>query len=243
MADEKDLKEEFPETETDEILNEEAALEGDVVDAEELSESFEEENAEACDGNEEQEAFETEGETAGDEAEAAEENSSAEGGNGKHGKEKKPFFRKDKKDPRDEKIAELTDRLQRLMAEFDNYRKRTEKEKAQSYDNGFAKAVEKLLPILDSFEYGFKSASEEELKTPAYEGMDKIYKQMLKILNDNGVEPIEAEGKEFDANLHYAVMQVPNEELPENTVVAELQKGYTYKGNVVRYTTVSVSTK
>jgi len=233
------LNEEFEESEMEKALREEAALDG--ADTEEAVEG-EVMDAEEADTAEEYAEAEENGEDTADSAEA-DNTGNAENADGKPHKEKKPFFRKEKKNPAEEKVAELTDRLQRLMAEFDNYRKRTEKEKAASYDNGFMKAVEKMLPVLDSFEYGFKAASEEELASPAYAGMDKIYKQMVKVLNDNGVQAIEAEGKEFDANLHYAVMQVQNEELPENTVVSELQKGYTYKGSVVRYTTVSVSTK
>lgn len=140
-----------------------------------------------------------------------------------------------------EKVAELTDRLQRLMAEFDNYRKRTEKEKEARYDMGIMKAVEKLLPVVDSFERGIAQAPEGERENPVFTGMELIYNQLSKMLTDLGVQPIAPEGKEFDPNLHNAVMQVENEDFPENTVVAELQKGYTYKGNVVRHSMVSVN--
>ena len=158
------------------------------------------------------------------------------------GKEPRRFFKKKekKKDPRDQKIEDLTDRLQRLMAEFDNYRKRTEKEKAAMYDMGASGTVEKLLPVLDNFERGLASVPEEQKTSSVYVGMDMIYKQMIKVLTDMGVEPIDAAGKEFDPNLHNAVMQTESEELPENTVAQELQKGYTYKGSVIRHSMVSV---
>ena len=145
----------------------------------------------------------------------------------------------EKKDEKDEKIQAVTDQYKRLMAEFDNYRKRTEKEKAAQYDMGVMKAVEKLLPVLDNFERGLAAIAEED-RGPVYEGMDKIYKGMVKTFTDMGVEAIEAVGKPFDPNLHNAVLQVENEELESNTVAQELQKGYTYKGNVIRYAMVSV---
>ena len=158
--------------------------------------------------------------------------------------EKKRFFKKKdkekKKDSREQRIEELTDRLQRLMAEFDNYRKRTEKEKAAMYDMGASATIEKLLPVLDNFERGLASVPEEQKTSSVYVGMDMIYKQMIKVLTDMGVEPIDAAGKEFDPNLHNAVMQTESEELPENTVAQELQKGYTYKGTVIRHSMVSV---
>ena len=155
---------------------------------------------------------------------------------------KKSFFKKKekKKDPKEEKIAELTDRLQRLMAEFDNFRKRTEKEKASMYDMGASAAIEKILPVVDNFERGLSSVPEDQREGAVYTGMDMIYKQLVKTLTDLGVEPMNAKGSEFDPNLHNAVMQVENEELPENTVAEELMKGYTYKGNVLRHAMVSV---
>ena len=143
-------------------------------------------------------------------------------------------------DTRDAKIEDLNNRYLRLMAEFDNYRKRTEKEKASQFQSGEAKVLEKILPVLDSFERGMKAVPEEKHEDPVYQGMDKIYKQLMKILTDLGVEPIDAEGKPFDLELHNAVMQVENDELEENTVAAELQKGYTFKGTVLRHSMVSV---
>ena len=144
------------------------------------------------------------------------------------------------KDERDAKIEDLNNRYLRLMAEFDNYRKRTEKEKASQFQSGEAKVLEKILPVLDSFERGMKAVPEEKHEDPVFQGMDKIYKQLMKTLTDLGVEPIDAEGKPFDLELHNAVMQVENDELEENTVAAELQKGYTFKGTVLRHSMVSV---
>ncbi|MBR6321402.1 MAG: nucleotide exchange factor GrpE [Lachnospiraceae bacterium] len=144
------------------------------------------------------------------------------------------------KDPRDEKIAELTDRYQRLLAEFDNYRKRTEKEKLAQYDMGVSKAVEKILPAVDSFERGLATTKESDPESPVVAGMELIYKQLKKAMDEIGVEAMDAEGKVFDPNFHNAVIQVENEDLESGTVAAELIKGYTYKGRVIRPATVSV---
>ena len=143
-------------------------------------------------------------------------------------------------DDRDAKIEELNSRYLRLMAEFDNYRKRTEKEKASQFNDGQAKVLTSILNVVDSFERGMQTVPEEKRDDPVFQGMDKIYKQLMKTLTDLGVEPINAEGKPFDLQLHNAVMQVENDELEENTVAAELQKGYTFKGNVLRHSMVSV---
>ena len=154
--------------------------------------------------------------------------------------EKKGFFKK-KKDPRDEKIEELTDRVKRQMAEFENFRKRTEKEKSTMFDMGAKSVVEKLLPIIDNFERGFAGLSEEQMSDPFVSGMDMVYKQLVKALADMGVEPIEAVGKPFDPNLHNAVMHVEDENLGENTVAQEFQKGYLYHGSFVRHSMVQVA--
>ncbi|MBP5295143.1 MAG: nucleotide exchange factor GrpE [Lachnospiraceae bacterium] len=143
-------------------------------------------------------------------------------------------------DERDAKIEELNGRYLRLMAEFDNYRKRTDKEKASQFQDGEAKVLTNILNVVDSFERGMQSVPEEKRDDPVFQGMDKIYKQLMKTLTDLGVEPINAEGKPFDLTLHNAVMQVENDELEENTVAAELQKGYTFKGTVLRHSMVSV---
>lgn len=139
-----------------------------------------------------------------------------------------------------QKVADLTDRLQRSMAEFDNYRKRTEKEKAARYDMGVRSVIEKVLPILDNFERGLATVDAAN-KDPFAEGMDKIYKQMAAMLDELGVEPIEAVGQKFDPDFHNAVMHVEDEEAGENVIVEEFQRGYTYKGGVVRYSMVKVA--
>lgn len=155
-------------------------------------------------------------------------------------KEKKGFFSK-KKDPRDTQIEELTDRLKRSMAEFDNFRKRTEKEKSAMYEIGAKDVIMKILPVVDNFERGLAAVPEDVKGTPFEEGMEKIYKQLMKTLEDMGVQPIEAVGKEFDPNFHNAVMHVEDENLGENVVTAELQKGYTYRDSVVRHSMVQVA--
>lgn len=156
------------------------------------------------------------------------------------GKEKKGFFGK-KKDPRDTQIEELTDRLKRSMAEFDNYRKRTDKEKSAMYEIGAKDVIEKILPVVDNFERGLASIPDDAKGTPFADGMEKIYKQFVKILEDMDVKPIEAVGKEFDPNFHNAVMHIEDENLGENIVAAELQKGYTYRDSVVRHSMVQVA--
>ena len=155
-------------------------------------------------------------------------------------KEKKKIFSK-KKDKKDEKIEELTDQLKRQMAEFDNYRKRTEKEKASMYVIGAKEIVEKLLPVVDSFERGLATATEEQLEDPFVDGMNKVYKQMMTCFDELGVKPIEAVGSEFNPDYHNAVMHVEDEDAGENIVVEEFQKGYTYKDFVVRHIMVKVA--
>ena len=152
-------------------------------------------------------------------------------------KKKKLFEKKNKKDKKDEQIADLTDKLTRHMAEFDNYRKRTEKEKSAMYEIGAKDVVEKILPIVDNFERGLQSVPEEKKDDPFVDGMDKIYKQMMSTLEGIGVKPIEAVGQEFDPNFHNAVMQ----ELGENVVAEEFQKGYMYRDSVVRHSMVKVA--
>ena len=156
--------------------------------------------------------------------------------------EKKKFFgKKNKKDKKDEKIDELTDRLTRQMAEFDNFRKRTEKEKSQMYEIGAKDIIEKILPVVDNFERGLASMSEEDKATPFAEGMEKIYKQLMTTLESIGVKAIEAVGKEFNPDFHNAVMHVEDEEFGENIVAEEFQKGYTYRDSVVRHSMVKVA--
>ena len=157
-------------------------------------------------------------------------------------KSKKSRFKADKKqDALNEKIAELEDKVKRQMAEFDNFRKRTEKEKSQMYDMGASAILEKILPVIDNFERGLAAVPEEDKNNGFVEGMDKIYKQMMTVLTEVGVTPIEAAGQEFDPNLHNAVMHVEDEELGENVVAEELQKGYKYKENVIRHSMVKVA--
>ena len=146
-----------------------------------------------------------------------------------------------KKDPKDAQIEELQDRLKRQMAEFDNFRKRTEKEKAAMYEIGAKDIIEKILPVLDNFERGLAAVPEDEKGSSFAEGIEKIYKQFVKTLEDAGVESIEAVGKQFDPNLHNAVMHVEDEKYGENEIAMELQKGYKYRGSVVRHSMVQVA--
>lgn len=157
-------------------------------------------------------------------------------------KEKGGFFKKkEKKDKKDEQIEELTDRVRRQMAEFDNFRKRTEKEKTQMFETGAKSIVEKILPVVDNFERGLAAIPEEEKGSAFAEGMEKIYKQMMTVLEEAGVKAIEAEGKEFDPNLHNAVMHIDDENFGENIVAEEFQKGYMYRDSVVRHSMVKVA--
>ena len=150
------------------------------------------------------------------------------------------FFKK-KKDPRDEKIEELTDRVKRQMAEFENFRKRTEKEKSSMYEMGARDIIERILPVIDNFERGLAVIPEDKKEDPIAEGMEKIYKQIQKVFEEAGVKPIEAAGKEFDPNFNNAVMHVEDESLGENIVAEELQKGYMYRDSVVRHSMVKVA--
>ena len=152
-------------------------------------------------------------------------------------KEKAP---EKKKDPKDEKIDELNDKLRRSMAEFDNYRKRTDKEKSAMYEIGAKDVIEKILPVVDNFERGLATVPEDEKDAPFVDGMNKVYRQLLTELENLGVKPIEAVGKEFDPNFHNAVMQVENDELEPGTVAQELLKGYMYRDTVVRHSMVAV---
>ena len=144
-------------------------------------------------------------------------------------------------DKKDEQIEELTDKVKRQMAEFDNFRKRTEKEKSQMYDMGAKTIVEKILPVIDNFERGLAAVPEDNKEDAFVVGMDKIYRQMLTVLEEAGVKPIEAVGAEFDPNFHNAVMHVEDETLGENVVAEELQKGYMYRDTVVRHSMVKVA--
>ena len=146
-----------------------------------------------------------------------------------------------KKDSKDAIIQELKDRNVRQMAEFDNFRKRTEKEKSAMYEIGARDIIEKILPVVDNFERGFKAMTDEEKATPFAEGMDKVYKQFMKTLEDAGVKAIEAQDKEFNPDLHNAVMHVEDDSVGDNIIVEEFEKGYTYRDTVVRHSMVKVA--
>lgn len=146
-----------------------------------------------------------------------------------------------KKDKKDEKIEELTDKLTRQMAEFDNFRKRTEREKSQMYEIGAKDIIEKILPVIDNFERGLAAVPEESKEDPFVEGMEKIYKQIMTTLEGVGVKPIEAVGQEFNPDFHNAVMHVEDEEAGENIITEEFQKGYMYHDSVVRHSMVKVA--
>ena len=200
------------------------SLEEEIVDTvEELEEEIEEEFREA-----EAEVLEAESEEDDDETVANKDS-------------KKKIFGKKKKDKKDEKIEELTDRLTRQMAEFDNFRKRTDKEKSHMYEIGAKDIIDKLLPVVDNFERGFEALGEEEKDHPFIEGMDKVYKHLMTTLESVGVKPIQAVGETFNPDFHNAVMHVEDENYGENTVVEEFQKGYTYRDGVVRYSMVKVA--
>ena len=159
------------------------------------------------------------------------------------GTDKKGFFgkKKEKKDKKDEQIAELTDKLKRQLAEFENFRNRTDKEKSQMYAVGAKDVIEKILPVIDNFERGLKSIPEDQKGGPVASGMEMIYKQLITVLSGLGVTPIEAVGQEFDPNLHNAVMHAEDEGLGENIVAEEFQKGYKYKDTVLRHSMVKVA--
>ena len=204
----------------EEILEEEHSAEEETEnrDEESLEEHSEETNEDAptADGTEEDEE--------------AKETSSG----------KKGFFKK-KKDKKDEQIEALTDQVKRQMAEFENFRKRSEKEKSQMFDMGAKTIVEKILPVIDNFERGLAAVADDEKENAFVVGRDKVYKQMLSTLEEAGVVPIEAVGQEFNPDFHNAVMHVEDEELGENVVAEELQKGYLYRETVVRHSMVKVA--
>ncbi len=218
MSEENKNTSEVQEDTAEEILENEAVTETQENDAETAEEAAAEEGEEAA-GEDVQ-------------PETAEEK--------QEGKTKTSFFGKKKKekDKYEQQIEELTDRLKRSMAEFDNFRKRTEKEKASMYIIGAREIVEKILPVVDNFERGLAQAAEGDAFA---DGMKMIYKQLMTTLDELGVKPIEAVGKEFDPNFHNAVMHVDDETAGDNMVVEELQKGYTYKDFVVRHSMVKVA--
>lgn len=195
------------------------------VKEEQESQTAEEATEETAEGTEENEGNE--------EAEAS--------GEASEDGEKKSFFKKkEKKSKQDEKIEELTDRVKRQMAEFDNFRKRTEKEKTQMFEVGAKSVIEKILPVVDNFERGLAAVPEEQKEDAFVQGMEKVYKQLMTELESLEVKPIEAVGTEFNPEFHNAVMQVENEELESGMVAQELQKGYMYRDTVVRHSMVAV---
>lgn len=203
----------------EELKNENEAAEAESKAAENMQEQEaqnEEETREAAEGNE---------------AEDSEE---------KDSKDKGLFGKKKKKDKKDEQIEDLNDRLRRQMAEFDNFRKRSEKEKSQMFDMGARSIIEKVLPVVDNFERGLAAVPEDQKDDAFVTGMDKVYKQLMTEFDSIGVKPIEALGQEFNPDLHNAVMQVESDEYEPGVVAQELQKGYMYKDTVVRHSMVAV---
>ena len=178
-------------------------------------------------------------------AEASAENTETpEDGEASEEKDKKGFFSGRKKEKKEDavkaQINELQDKVMRQMAEFENFRKRSEKEKSAMFETGAKSVIEKILPVVDNFERGLATVPENEKDSPFVDGMNKVYKQLITELENLGVKPIEAVGKEFDPNFHNAVMQVENDELEPGTVAQELLKGYMYRDTVVRHSMVAV---
>lgn len=224
------VEEEKKVTEEQDIVEETAeASEEAVTDTEEVQEA----DTDAADA-EETDAQLEDADTVG-EAETAEEKASGD----KEDTAKKSFFKK-KKDKKDEQIEELNDRLKRQMAEFDNFRKRSEKEKSQMFDMGAKTIIEKILPVVDNFERGLAAVPEEQKDDAFVSGVDKVYKQLMTELEAAGVKPIVCIGEEFNPEYHNAVMQVESEEFETGVVAQELLKGYTYKDTVVRHSMVAV---
>ncbi len=231
-------REEFKSEEAVKQAVEEARKQAEEAAAKAEESGSEEEAAKAEENGEENpEAFEA------DEAADAEADD-ADDAEGEGEPEKKGFFgkkKKDKKDKKDIQIEELTDRVKRQMAEFDNFRKRTEKEKQAMFEVGAKSVIEKILPVIDNFERGLGAVTEEQKKDSFVQGVEMTYKQLMTVLEGIEVKPIEAVGKEFDPNLHNAVMHVEDDSVGENIVVEEFQKGYTYRESVVRHSMVKVA--
>ena len=213
-----------------------------VEEAKKAAEEAKDSEAEPKDGCEEHGPKKDEAqEGCEDEAEASEDDGDTEAGENDQKSGKKFFGKKNKKDKKDEKIDELTDRLTRQMAEFDNFRKRTDKEKSQMYEIGAKDIIDKILPVVDNFERGLGAVKEEEKEDPFIQGMEKVYKQLMTTLESAGVKPIEAVGQEFNPDFHNAVMHVDDENFGENIVAEEFQKGYMYRDSVVRHSMVKVA--
>lgn len=212
----------------------EANANQDAVNSEEVVENTEKEVV--------QEAAEEVQETASVEVDATEESQEAVSEEDAENKKGKFFGKKKDKavEKLEEKVAELEDARLRQLAEFENFRNRSEKEKTQMFEIGAKSVVEKILPVIDNFERGLAGVPEEDKGTPFVEGVEMVYKQMLTALEEMGVKPIEAVGNEFDPNFHNAVMTVEDETLESGMVAEELQKGYLYKESVVRHSMVKV---
>lgn len=234
MADkEKEIKKDAEEVNSE-------AEENPVASSEENAEN--QNGSENTDADEKAEANENTDDSEGTDAEESAEIDSEESGDQDKKEKKRHFGKSDKKqDKMKEQLDELSDKVMRQMAEFDNYRKRTEKEKQQMFETGARTVIEKLLPVVDNFERGLAALKEDAEKTPFEEGMLMTYKQLMSELEKLEVKPLDAVGKEFDPNLHNAVMHVDDEEVGENIVVEELQKGYTYRDTVVRHSMVKVA--
>ena len=218
----------------EELKKENKAAEAESKAAENTQEQEaqnEEETKEAAEGNEAEDSEEKDSEEKDSEEKDSEE---------KDSKDKGLFGKKKKKDKKDEQIEDLNDRLRRQMAEFDNFRKRSEKEKSQMFDMGARSIIEKVLPVVDNFERGLAAVPEDQKDDAFVTGMDKVYKQLMTAFDSIGVKPIEALGQEFNPDLHNAVMQVESDEYEPGVVAQELQKGYMYKDTVVRHSMVAV---
>ena len=227
MADKKNVSEETVDTEN--------------FDTEEMTEEKTEEATEALDAEEatEETSEEMDSEEASQETDSEEPEESEEGSETEEGQEKGKLFKK-KKDKKDEKIEELNDKVMRQMAEFENFRKRTEKEKTQMFEVGAKSIIEKILPVVDNFERGLAGV-DENTEDPFAQGMQMVYKQLMTSLEEAGVTPIEAVGQEFNPDFHNAVMHVEDDNFGENEVVEELQRGYQYHDTVVRHSMVKVA--
>ena len=229
MAEQKKQKlEEASEAEEKAVQSDEADLETAQDEAEETA-------------GQEAEAYEDSEENPEEEGEPEE---TAEGEDAKTWAEKRAAKKQAKLNKKEEafkeQIEQLEDRVKRQMAEFENFRKRTEREKQAMFETGAKSVIEKILPIVDNFERGLATVPEESKADPFVDGMNRVYKQLLTELDNIGVKPIEAVGQEFDPNLHNAVMQVASEEYESGVVAQELQKGYTYRDSVVRHSMVAV---
>ena len=215
--------------------NEKEVIDEETASASEETQTEEKVSKEAEAANEQEENAEAKTEESAEKEQAAEEEK-------EEGGKLKNFKKKDKKlEALENQKKELEDKVMRQMAEFENYRKRTEKEKATMFEMGAKSVIEKMLPVVDNFERGLASVPQEHQTDPIYEGMNLIYKQLMGELDKLGVKPIEALGQEFNPDLHNAVMQVESEEFEEGIVAQELQKGYMYRDSVVRHSMVAVA--